>query len=145
MTAVIVLDAGAVTAFAHADRQRHERIAALRRATNEPFLVPTTVLAEVVTGVGPRDTRVNRLLHGCELVPLTELLARRAAALRHRSRRGSVIDASVVAVAEVKGGGVVLTGDLGDLARPHGSNADRLRPGHPVAETVRYFGGSDRA
>jgi predicted nucleic acid-binding protein len=113
--AVIVLDAGAVTAFAHADRQRHERVAALRRATNEPFLVPTTVLAEVVTGVGPRDARVNRLLHGCELVPLTELLARRAATLRHRARRGSVIDASVVAVAEVKGGGVVLTGDLGDL------------------------------
>jgi predicted nucleic acid-binding protein len=113
--AVIVLDAGAITAFAHADRRRRERVSALRRATNEPFLVPTTVVAEVIIGVGPRDARVNHLLRGCELIPLTELLARRTAALRHQARRGSVVDASVVAVAEVRGGGVVLTGDLRDL------------------------------
>lgn len=77
--------------------------------------MPTTVVAEVVTGRGPRDARVNRLLQGCELVPLTELLARRAAGLRHRARRGSVVDASVVATAEVRGGGVVLTGHVDDL------------------------------
>ena len=110
-----MLDAGAVTAFANADRVRRERMAALRRMTDEPLVVPTTVVAEVVTGGGPRDARVNRLLQGCELMPLTELLARRAAALRQSARRGSVVDASVVATAEVKGGGVVLTGDLGDF------------------------------
>jgi hypothetical protein len=42
-------------------------------------------------------------------------LARRTAALRHKTRRGSVVDASVVATAEVNGGGVVLTSDLDDL------------------------------
>ncbi len=112
---VIVLDAGAVTAFAHPNQRRRERLIALRQATDQPFIVPTTVVAEVVTGVGPRDAHVNRLLQGCEIIPLTELVARRAAALRHRARRGSVVDASVVATAEIRGGGVVLTGDLGDL------------------------------
>jgi predicted nucleic acid-binding protein len=112
---VIVLDASAVTALAHADRIRRERFAELRRATDRPLLVPTTVVAEVLTGIGPRDARVNRLLAACDLVPLTELLARRSAALRHKARRGSVVDASVVATAEVNGGGVVLTSDLDDL------------------------------
>ena len=110
-----MLDAGAVTALAHADRMRRERFTELRREIDQPFVVPTTVVAEVLTGIGPRDARVNRLLAGCDLVPLSEFLARRSAALRHKARRGSVVDASVVAVAEVKGGGVVLTGDVGDL------------------------------
>jgi len=71
--------------------------------------------ADVVTGVGLRDARVNRLLAGCEVVPLSELLARRAATLRHEARRGSVVDASVVATAEVNGGGVVPRSDLDEL------------------------------
>lgn len=112
---MIVLDASAVTALAHADRVRRARFAELRRATDQPLLVPTTVVAEVVTGIGPRDARVNRLLAACDLVPLSELLARRTAALRRKARRGSVVDASVVATAEVNGGGVVLTSDLDDL------------------------------
>ncbi len=40
-------------------------------------------------------------------------LARRAGGLRHRARRGSAVDAIVVASAEP--GGVVLSGDVEDL------------------------------
>ena len=44
---------------------------------------------------------------------MSELLVRRAAALRFAARRGSAVDAVVVASAEPDG--VVLTSDVGDL------------------------------
>ena len=44
---------------------------------------------------------------------LPETLARRAAALRTAARRGSAVDALVVAIAEP--GGVVFTGDSKDI------------------------------
>jgi predicted nucleic acid-binding protein len=125
---VIVLDAGAVTALAHADRLRRARFDQLWQSLPDPLLVPTTVVAEVLTGRGPRDARVNRLLAGCDLVPFSELLARRAAALRHRAQRGSVVDASIVATAEVHGGGVVITSDLDDL--------DALAARSPIVSVV---------
>ncbi len=50
----------------------------------------------------------------CEIVQtVPEPLARRAAALRTHARRGSAVDALVVAFAEP--GGTVLTSDVGDL------------------------------
>lgn len=113
--AVIVLDSGAVTAFAAANRLTRERIVRLARRSGEPFLVPSTVIIEATTGSGARDANVNRFLRGCEIVVLTEPLARRSAALRFACRRGSPTDASVVATAEMRGGGVVLSGDLDDL------------------------------
>ena len=58
---------------------------------------------------------MNRFLRACDIVILDEPLARRSAALRFASRRGSPIDASVVATAGARGGGVVLTSDLDDL------------------------------
>jgi hypothetical protein len=113
--AVIVLDSGAVSAIAHADRLLRERVARLARRSGDPFLVPATVIIETTTGAAGRDASVNRLLKGCEVVLVGETLARRAATLRHASGRGSAVDASVVATAELRGGGVVLTGDLRDL------------------------------
>ena len=113
--AVIVLDAGVVDAFARADRLLRARIGRLGRLSQDPFLVPATVLIEATTGHAGRDANVNRLLRACEIVVVGEALARRSAALRHASRRGSPVDASVVATAEARGGGVVLTDDLDDL------------------------------
>lgn len=110
-----MLDSGALTAFANADRLMRERIHQLVRRSEEPLIVPATVLIESITGAAARDARVNSFLHACDVVPLTALIARRAAALRHRARAGSAVDASVVATAESRGGGVVLTGDLADL------------------------------
>lgn len=113
--AVVVLDAGAVSAFAGADRLMRERIRRLLDRSGDPFIVPAGVIVESTTGASGRDATVNRFLRGCEIVPLTELIARRAAALRFGARVGSAVDATVVATAESRGGGVVLTGELDDL------------------------------
>jgi len=58
---------------------------------------------------------VNRLLKTCdvrEVLPTS--LARRAGELRHLARKGSAVDAVVVASAEP--GGVVLSADVEDLS-----------------------------
>jgi len=55
------------------------------------------------------------LLKTCDIVEVIgEPLARRAALLRRLARRGSAVDALVVALAEP--GGTVLTSDPGDLS-----------------------------
>ncbi|MDR1825784.1 MAG: hypothetical protein LBR27_10750 [Bifidobacteriaceae bacterium] len=72
------------------------------------------VLVESLTGMPSRDANVNRLLKACDIrSTASEPTARRAAALRTWSRRGSAVDALVVALAEP--GGTVLTSDGGDL------------------------------
>ena len=98
--------------------ERSTRSVALIRMLREeglwPPLVPSIVLVESLTGRA-RDAATNRLLKACDVVEyLPEHLVRRAATLRARARRGSAVDAVVVAVAEP--GGTVLTGDVGDLA-----------------------------
>jgi hypothetical protein len=55
---------------------------------------------------------------------IPEALARRAAALRRRARRGSAVDALVVASAEP--GGTVLTSDTPDLSALAG-HANQVR------------------
>lgn len=77
-------------------------------------MVPTAVMIESLHGDAALDAAVNRLLNTCEVIEdLPAGLARRAAHLRTRARRGSAVDALVVAMAEP--GGVVLTSDPGDL------------------------------
>lgn len=61
-----------------------------------------------------RDALTNRLFKTCDVVEdISERLVRRAGYLRARARRGSAIDAIVVAAAEP--GGSVLTSDVDDL------------------------------
>ena len=77
-------------------------------------MVPSPVLIESLHGDGARDAAVNRMLKTCEIVEdISERWARRAALLRTKARRGSAVDALVVAIAEP--GGAVLTSDLDDL------------------------------
>ena len=95
----------------------------LRHLDLWPPAIPSAVLIECLTGDSRRDARANRFVKTCKVVePLPETLARRAAALRTAARRGSAVDALVVATAEP--GGVVLTGDNQDLkalaANAHG-------------------------
>ncbi len=72
------------------------------------------MLVESLQGDAGRDAPTNQFLRACRVEPtLTVRLARRAAELRRLAGRGSAVDAVVVAVAEP--GGVVLTGDVGDL------------------------------
>jgi hypothetical protein len=117
----LVLDAGGLGRLAERSTRAVALLSALRSENLWPPVVPSVVLVESLTGHPGRDAGVNRLLRACtiaEAVP--EALARRAARLRATARRGSAVDALVVALAEP--GGVVLTSDLGDL-RALGSHA----------------------
>jgi hypothetical protein len=71
-------------------------------------------LIEALHGHADRDAQTNRLLKTCNVIEqVPQKLARRAAFLRFQARRGSAIDALVVAMAEP--GGTVLTSDLAVL------------------------------
>ncbi len=89
-------------------------IIALRDEGLWPPRVPSLVLVECLQGHAGRDAAANQLLKTCDVVEnVPEGLARRAALLRRRARRGSAVDALVVAMAEPDG--TVLTTDPGDL------------------------------
>jgi predicted nucleic acid-binding protein len=124
----LVLDSGAVSALA-LDRPR---LKALRKYGQWPPIVPAAVLVESLTGDHRLDFHANRLLRLCEILPVTETLARHAAVLRSASRRKgiSVVDAVVVATADHVGGAVILTGDPVDLAAlaAHAVHTVRVAP-----------------
>ncbi len=109
-----VLDSGAITALAKRPQRLAAFIRELRRAGEWPPIVPPAVLAEWVTGHSGRDALVNRLLNACSIPEdFPQALGRRAGALRAKARKGSGIDAIVVAFAEP--GGIVLTSDPDDI------------------------------
>lgn len=111
---VFVLDAGGLSRLAERSLRASALLTALRREDLWPPLVPSPVLVECLTGHPGRDANVNRLLRTCNVEErVSAVLVRRAAALRFAARRGSAVDALVVASAEPDG--VVLTSDLGDL------------------------------
>lgn len=110
----MTLDAGALSAAAEGDQRVRANLEALRRH-NAEVVLPAVVIAESTTGDGPRDARVNLVIRGCQVASTTELIARRAGALRCRARRpDATVDAIVVATAELVGGGALLTFDLED-------------------------------
>jgi predicted nucleic acid-binding protein len=78
-------------------------------------LLPTIVLAETTTGIGPRDAPVNLVAKACVLEELDERIARAAAALRFLVPGSGVADAVVIATADAHPGSIVLTGDMRDL------------------------------
>jgi predicted nucleic acid-binding protein len=111
---VIVLDSGAVSRLAERSRRAAAFILALREEGLWPPVVPSVVLVECLEGHAGRDALANRFLKTCDVVEaIPELLARRAALLRSRSRRGSAVDALVAAFAEPDG--IALTSDVDDL------------------------------
>lgn len=110
----LVLDAGGLSRLAERSTRAVALLTALRREGLWPPVVPSAVLVESVTGHPGKDANVNRLLRACAIAELvSEPLARRAARLRTAARRGSAVDALVVAIAEPSG--TVLTSDSGDL------------------------------
>lgn len=89
-------------------------IEALRAESLWPPVVPTVVLAESTSGAARTDANINRLLKSCDVdAVVAEGSARRAGYLRARARKGSAVDALLVALAEP--GGTVLAGDSDDL------------------------------
>ncbi|HEY1737616.1 MAG TPA: PIN domain-containing protein [Acidimicrobiia bacterium] len=111
------LDASALTKLAAHDRTTMARLQRLLERDLWPPVVPTWVLVESLTGRGPRDARVNRLLRTCDIIDLDAVIARRAAALRTRARAGSAVDAIVVATAEAEASNLVITGDRDDITK----------------------------
>ena len=110
------LDSSALTRFATHDRVTVARIQRLKDRDLWPPIVPTAVLVESLTGHGPRDARVNRLLRTCDVASLDIDIARSAARLRTSARRGSAVDAIVVATAEAASSKLVITGDESDIS-----------------------------
>jgi hypothetical protein len=111
---VLVLDSGGVSRLAERSSQAAALIAVFKREGLWPPVVPSVVLVECLSGRPDRDARSNMLLKTCDLeVTLSETRARRAAQLRGLARRGSAVDAVVVATAEP--GGTVFGGDVNDL------------------------------
>ncbi len=111
------LDSSALTKLATQDRVTLARVQRLLDRGLWPPVVPTAVLVESLTGSGPRDARVNRLVRTCEIAELDIVTARRAAELRTRARAGSAVDAIVVATAEIEESELVITGDTDDITR----------------------------
>lgn len=111
---MLVLDSGAISRLSEQSRQARTYIKELRAVGQWPPVVLTPVMIEALHGDAARDALANRLLKTCDVIEeIPERLARRAARLRRQARRGSAIDALVVAMAEP--GGSVLTGDLPDI------------------------------
>ena len=121
----IVIDSGALTAFAEGDKTI--RIALAKDIIDgADVLVPSAVIAESMTGVARRDALVNRALEAMLIVDLAETIARAAGAVRHaaRARRSGTIDAIVVATADQFPGARVLTTDAAGM-RPLAAVAGR--------------------
>jgi hypothetical protein len=111
---VLVLDSGGVTRLAERSRDSLALILAFREQGLWPPKVPSVVLVECLQGHAGRDANENRFLKTCDISQaIPEAVARRAALLRRLARRGSAVDALVVAMAEP--GGTVLTSDPKDL------------------------------
>jgi predicted nucleic acid-binding protein len=111
---MLVLDSSAVSALARQTRRAAARILVLRESGLWPPLVPSIVLVECLQGHAGRDATTNRFLKTCDIVEsLEEPLARRAALLRNRARRGSAVDVVTVVMAEPDG--TVLTSNVDDL------------------------------
>jgi hypothetical protein len=111
---VLVLDSGGVSMLAARSTQAAALIAVFKREGVWPPVVPSVVLVECLSGRPDRDARTNQFLKTCDVqTVLGEKLVRRAAHLRGLARKGSAVDAVVVAAAEP--GGIVCGGDIGDL------------------------------
>ncbi len=111
----LVLDSGGLSRLAEPDLRSIRLIDTLHQTGAWPPIVPTVVLTESLSGRPRTDAAVNRVLKSCAVVEeVSEPLARRAGVLRALARRGSAVDALVVATAEP--GGTVLTGDIDDLS-----------------------------
>ena len=112
---MLVLDSGGFGRLAERSRRTLALIEEFRRAGLWPPVVPTMVLVESLQGHPGRDADANRFLKTIAKDDIVSLeVARRAAELRRRARRGSAVDALVVALAEPNGS--VLTGDEADLS-----------------------------
>ena len=111
---MLVLDSGGFGRLSERSKKALALIEEFRLAGLWPPVVPTMVLVESLQGHPGRDANANRFLKTVMTDDsVTVDVARRAAELRRRAKRGSAVDALVVAMAEPDG--TVLTGDEADI------------------------------
>jgi predicted nucleic acid-binding protein len=111
---VLVLDSGGFSRLGQRSKRSLALIQEFKSAGLWPPVVPTMVLIESLQGHAGNDANANRFLKTVlkdEVVSVD--VARRAAELRRRAKRGSGVDALVVAAAESNG--TILTGDEADI------------------------------
>jgi predicted nucleic acid-binding protein len=120
---MLLLDSEAISAIAHGPVERRERVRALiaaMHARRKPVATVAAVLAEVVRG-RPADAGVFARLRRerVEVYPVDTRVGVRAGYLLGRVGAGSelAVDAFVVAVADLEGGAVIASSDVGDMAR----------------------------
>lgn len=110
----LLLDAGALIAVERADRD----VIALIKRERLHRRVPVChggVVGQVWRGGRDRQAGLSRLLRGVEVVPVDDLVGRRAGVLLGRTGTSDVIDAALAVLAA--DGDEILTADPDDLAR----------------------------
>jgi hypothetical protein len=109
---MLILDAGAFLAAERGDRD----VAALVKRELMAGRPPVTnggVVAQVWRGGRGRQVPLARLMAGTEVVPVDDVLGRRAGMLLAASGGSDAVDAAVVSLAA--DGDDILTSDAGDL------------------------------
>ncbi|MGI5196128.1 hypothetical protein ACQEVY_21150 [Streptomyces sp. CA-288835] len=109
----IVYDTGALIAAAKNDQaflRQHYRMLGRGKLP----IIPAGVLAQG-WDARPKAAALHRLLQGCEVLPLTETLAKAAAVLCQKNKTSDVVDASVVLAAVAYNEAPIFTDDLGDI------------------------------
>ena len=123
MAEVLILDAEALSALAHAKNRgatalRARAVLTVAHEMGTMVRVPVPVLAEVYRG-GGADAAVDRVLagRGIATVDLTRSISRHAGRLLGRAKLDSTsaVDAFVVATAATFGSAVIATHDPDDL------------------------------
>lgn len=111
----LVVDSGGISFLIRSVPHAADLVEKFIRDGLWPPVVPSPVLIEYLQGHAGRDARVNLLLKSCDVSEVIDVgLTRRAGWLRTRAKKGSAVDALVVAAAEP--GGMVLTSDYDDLS-----------------------------
>jgi predicted nucleic acid-binding protein len=118
----LLLDSGGLSALAAAE-ETSRRIVADAIRDGAPVVIPVAAIAESISGNGPHDAAINRVIKYIGTVAeLSEELARASGLLRYMTGLLDVADASIVATADAVAGTGILTGDerhLGALAGVH--------------------------
>lgn len=120
---MLLLDSEAISAIAHGPKARRDRVRALVAAMRRrelPVATVAAVLAEVLRG-HPRDAGVFAGLRGerVQVRPVDTRVGIRAGQLLGAAHAGTelAVDAFIVAVADLAGGAVIATVDVGDIER----------------------------
>jgi hypothetical protein len=109
---MLILDAGAFVAAERGDRDV-VALAKRERLAGRPPVTNGGVVAQVWRGGRGPQVPVARLLAGTEVVPVDEILGRRAGMLLAASGSSDAVDAAVVS--QAADGDDILTSDPGDL------------------------------